>query len=301
MVVIETSRLTVRTTAKPDDFTFVTSPAAVKDKIQASLKIQPAKTYATLIATVNEDGGTQSIGWTLNNQNQRIRWKIPANRLFPLAPDGSNILIVAHPSAFDFEPSSYHSDWTSGSQLDIKFMKTNKVLDGMLSKEDIDVFGGRTDFAIRASIQFSKDLDVGELSVSAIPYPLETVKTLPGFLSPGLHYPGVGLYREKLLFAPWSKEGDGLPLKPLWTSVADTTPIIDAQELVAAARNLLASPTIPATAERAEFDAMIKKQPGPEVGPVDAEYSWPPFAFNQADLDDAETGGENVYFTSARH
>ena len=57
----------------------------------------------------------------------------------------------------------------------------------MLSKEEVDAFGGRLDFSLRVSVQLTKDLETGELHVSAIPYPIETVKTLPGFLAPGHH------------------------------------------------------------------------------------------------------------------
>ena len=94
------------------------------------------------------------------------------------------------------------------------------------------------------------------------------------------------------MFAPWSNVPDGCPLKPLWTSVADSPPVLDAAELVAATRHFLTQPTIPATAGRAEFDQMTKKAPGPEVGPVAAEFCWPTYVFNAADLEDNETGGK---------
>ena len=83
---------------------------------------------------------------------------------------------------------------------------------------------------------------------------------------------------------------DGLPLKPLWTSVADSPPAVNVPELVAAARNLLAMPTIPATGSRCEFDEWTKKLPGPEVGPVAAEFSWPTYVASQEDPDITEIG-----------
>ena len=72
MAQITTSRLTVRYPARAEHFAKVTSVQAVPDQIQDILKKQPKKTFATLVADINEEGAPAAIFWSLNSYNNQV-------------------------------------------------------------------------------------------------------------------------------------------------------------------------------------------------------------------------------------
>jgi hypothetical protein len=283
-------RLGLTTVLMMSDIEQATSESAILE-IMGGEAAATGNPIGALSLRIGPTGVVEHIRWLLSSVSKRHRWRAPASKLFPQAPQGAHIGGDILLEEYGFYPGGWTSKWQSAKDLNVTFYKARSGSDKFTGREVKR--WGEPDFSLRVSIVLEKQLGGATLVTHALPRKLEELTKYPGWRDEGRAYPSLVLHGGGMRLGPIAARNVGLALTPYVWSVEGDMPLFNPREVRRVVRNFMEAPTLTRTAHSPrQFAAWVGGPESPDISVNGQPWTWPGLEeeYDEEDDDEEEDG-----------
>jgi hypothetical protein len=283
-------RLGLTTVLMMSDVEQATSEAAVLEAMSGDVTAT-GNPMGALSLRIGPTGVVEHIRWLLSSLSKRHRWRAPASKLFPQAPQGAHIGGDILLEEYVFYPGGWTSKWQSAKDLNVTFYKTRSGSDTFTGQEVKE--WGEPDFSLRVSIILEKQLGRATLVTHALPRKVEELTKYPGWADEGRAYPSLVLHGGEMRLGPIATRNVGLALTPYVWSVEGDMPPFNPREVRRVVRHFMEEPTLTRTAQSPrQLAAWVRGPESADISVNSQPWTWPGLEeeYDEYDGEDEEDG-----------